>query len=300
MKEKIVRGARRKHLKASEEYIDVTFNYPEYALDVSIPITYRRTGLDLKTDEEIESHIETVYILCESAKVQEWLKGEQAFWKTKPNAAVTKSFFDRLAKKISWCCVKCDFPANPNWARRTQDLKEFGYTLATYTSKYCRRCDKKTTQMLLLPVPRGSGGGYEIWTPTLRKRIIEQHKSFDAYEGKRGSHLLPDHKFPEIRWDFETRRETLEHLTAAEIQNDFQLLSNQRNQQKREVCRTCFQTGKRGYPFGIKFYYKGNEDWPSDIPAAGKKAEDGCVGCGWYDLNAWRDALMNSLGSSKK
>jgi hypothetical protein len=68
------------------------------------------------------------------------------------------------------------------------------------------------------------------------------------------SNLLPDHKFPEIRWGNDTKRDSPEHLNDKEIKEQFQLLSNQRNLQKREVCRQCYQTGDRGYPFGIKYY----------------------------------------------
>ena len=89
-------------------------------------------------------------------------------------------------------------------------------------------------------------------------------------------------------------------MTDDEIRQKFQLLTNQRNQQKREVCRTCFQTGKRGYPFGIKYYYAGSEDWDPGIPAKGKKAECGCVGCGWYDVAEWRRQLLLALAKSKK
>jgi hypothetical protein len=31
------------------------------------------------------------------------------------------------------------------------------------------------------------------------------------------------------------------------------------------------------------------------VPKQGKAAEAGCQGCGWYDLQAWRDSLNNSL-----
>ena len=84
-------------------------------------------------------------------------------------------------------------------------------------------------------------------------------------------------------------------MTEKEIKKKFQLLSNQRNQQKREVCRKCFQTGKRGYPFGIKFFYKGNEKWSKRISKIGKDAEKGCVGCGWYDLEEWRKKLNSKV-----
>jgi hypothetical protein len=84
-------------------------------------------------------------------------------------------------------------------------------------------------------------------------------------------------------------------LADTEIREQFQLLTNQRNLQKREVCRKCYQTGDRGYPFGIQYYYEGDEKWPDTIPKSGKVAEVGCSGCGWYDLQKWRIALNRKL-----
>lgn len=331
-KGRIVIGKRRAHAKASEEYIDVMFEYPAARMEDgasisysqidsnhsssplglpnttgvsdtsnaidrwhgSIPIKYRRTGTDLNSDEEIGGHIEQAYEACRPENRQKWLADQANFWATKSRADVTKEFFDALST-FSWCCVSCDFPANPNWARRTQDLKEFGYTLATHTARYCETCAANRTHLLLVPLPRGGQTGYETWSPTLRARMVRILGGFDAYEGKPAQHLLPDHKFPEIRWDAETRRDSLEHLTDDQIRKQFQLVTNQRNQQKREVCRSCFQTGIRGFPFGIKFYYRGSESWPTSIPRTGSRAEEGCIGCGWHDLNAWRKAALERL-----
>lgn len=75
-------------------------------------------------------------------------------------------------------------------------------------------------------------------------------------------------------------------------------MTNQRNLQKREICRKCYQTKQRGYPFGIKYWYEGNEQWDTSIPNKGKEAEQGCVGCGWYDFEKWRNALNKKLNSN--
>lgn len=219
------------------------------------------------------------------------------FWAEKAGAGVTKSFFDKLAENFDYCCVNCKLPNNPNWARRIQDLKEFGYTIATKLSEYCPYCNKNTTHLILLPLKRGGVTGYETWSPELRKRIVSLLKSYDAFEGRtvRKESLLPDHKFSEIRWNKATKRESLENLTDKEILRDFQLLSNQRNQQKREICRNCYQTGKRGSIYGISFFYEGNENWNSSIPKIGKEAEKGCIGCAWYDIERWRKELIKRL-----
>lgn len=84
-------------------------------------------------------------------------------------------------------------------------------------------------------------------------------------------------------------------MTDDEIRQKFQLMTNQRNQQKREVCRNCFQTGKRGQIYGIPFFYAGGPDWDNNIPQKGKEAEKGCIGCPWYDIAEWRKNLLDKI-----
>lgn len=280
----------------------MTFTYEDgEQWNGSIPIEYRRTGTDLEEEQEIEEYLRQAYDHCDHKNREQWLAEQAAFWATKPKAEVTKPFFDALTS-FNWCCTSCDLPANPNQQRRIQDLKEMGYTIATDTNRICSRCKKRKTQRILVPLPRGGISGYEIWSSQVRERIVSLLNSYDVYEDRTGNkeNLLPDHKFPESRWDTETKRPTLEDLTDGQIKHDFQLLSNQRNQQKREVCRNCYHTGRRGCPFGIEFYYQGDENWPADVPKRGKAAEQGCVGCGWYDMKRWRETLNQVLTSLSK
>ena len=294
---KIKRKEKRTHLKASETYIDVIFSYPNFMnYETSIPINYRRTGTHIE-ENEIDKYLLEVYKKVAPSKWKLWKKEQKSFWSKKPRAKITKSFFNVLSRSFRWCCVSCDFPENPNGARRIQDIKEFGYTISTNTSKHCLKCKKKSTHHILVPLNRGGVSGYEKWSKRLRTKIILELKAFDAYEGKPGrkEHLLPDHKFPEIRWISSTRRKSIENLTKEDIKRDFQLLSNQRNQQKREVCRKCLHTGHRGSIYGIPFFYEGNHLWNKKIPKTGKKAEKGCIGCGWYDIEKWRSELKKKL-----
>jgi hypothetical protein len=295
-------GSKRWHTKASEEYIDVEFEYDGKTIRWDIPIVYRRTGIDFSeaTSGEIQKYIYDVFEKC-NPKNWDSFRGEQKkFWDQRPGASITKSFFDVLISDFSWKSIQSDFPPNPNWARRVQDLKELGYTISTNTGMIDSITGKTCTHLLLVPLPRGGITGYEIWTPELRARIMILLESYDAFEGKRvrPETLLPDHKFPEIRWDESTRRDSLETLRDEEIRDDFQLINNQRNQQKREACRGCFQSGIRPYPLGIKYFYKGDESWPVAVPRKGKTAERGCIGCGWYDLQAWRNALNRVIKES--
>lgn len=290
----------RAHSKASEVYMDVEFSYNGKREELSIPIVYRRTGMNLEDKDEIIKYINSVYEEMRPENRSKWINNQKSFWDEKPGAGVTKSFFDALCD-FKWKCVAHQLPSNPNWARRIQDLKEFGYTIATNTSKQCKTCGSAKTHLLLLPIKRvdGSGNGYETWSPALRKRIIKVLGEIDSYEGTKNPHCLPDHKFSEIRWDENTKEKNLDSMTDDEIRMKFQLLTNQRNQQKREVCRHCFQTGERGTIFGIPYFYEGGEQWDESIPRTGKSAEQGCVGCPWYDIERWRRELINKLEENK-
>lgn len=134
-----------------------------------------------------------------------------------------------------------------------------------------------------------------------RQELFVSLYGVNAYESKptTAKGLIPDHKFSEVRWDNNTKAENLMEMTDEEIIRKFQLLDNQRNQQKREVCRNCFQTGKRGVIYGIPFFYKGSEDWNVKIPAVGKLAETGCEGCAWYDIERWRLELIKIINGKK-
>lgn len=283
------------HAKASEDYIAVRFNYENFVWDGLVPVKYRRTGLDLRTPDQINSHLNNVYDEIRQSFDGSWIREQEEYWRTeKSRANTTKSFFDALANKpLNWKCPSCDFPINKNPARRLQDLKEFGYTLATSTNSYCRNCESNHQHYMLLPISRValSGNGYETWSPALRKRVLNVLGNIDVYENKVNRHVLPDHKFPEIRWGSDTKADNPDTMTDQEIKDKFQLLSNQRNQEKREVCRKCYQTNQRGIIYGVFYFYQGGPSWDLNYPATGKAAEQGCVGCGWYDVAAWRESI---------
>jgi hypothetical protein len=297
-------GSIRHHQKASEAYVNVTFKYETSSFNWDIPIEYRRTGTHFleKSKEELIEYLSKVFEDCNPNKFDAWRKEQVRFWAEKPNAGTTKAFFDVLVKSFTWMSVESDFPKNPNWARRIQDIKEFGFTLATNTAMYDKKLGANCTHILLIPLPRGGITGYEVWSKEQREKIITVLGAYDCFEGKvmKKEGLLPDHKFPEIRWDENTKRLDLSSLSSLDIKRDFQLLNNQRNQQKREVCRSCYQSGERGKVFGINFFYSGSYKWDKTIPIRGKNSEKGCVGCAWYDMEKWRQAINSFLNTSFK
>lgn len=286
----------RKHLKASEKYVDVEINTNNFIWKGSIPYYYRRTGLFIETESDLIAYLSKIKDFFSQKTIKLFQEKERNKWNNEMSGKkTTKEFFDKLLN-LRWNSVEQDFPVNPNWARRIQDIKEFGYTLATHTNMRINNTDSKGTHILLLPIPKGGGTGYEIMSTSFKNKAIKALNSINAFElssaNKHG--LIPDHKFPEIRWDENTKQEN-ESLTETEIKAKFQLLDNQRNLQKREICRKCFQTNRRGVIFGIEYFYDGGVEWDDNVLKIGKEAEKGCVGCAWYDIQEWRDSLNQLL-----
>jgi hypothetical protein len=285
------------HKKASEVYVRVVFTYRKSKVwSGSVPIVYPRGGVDAETPKDIADILQKVYDFQNPTikNITKWDRYTANFWKDS-KAMVTLPIFNNL-KESEWKCATHLGESN-NLQRRIQDIKDKGFMLATDTSMYCNKCKKNTTHHILLRLPSGAIRKYETWTPETRKRIIKVLGNHDVYEDRKaGADILPDHKFPEIRWDEHTSEDN-EKITDEKIKEKFQLINNKRNEQKREACRCCYQTGKRGIIFGINYFYEGGEKWDEDVPKNGKEAEQGCVGCGWYDITKWRDALNKKTNS---
>ncbi|TAE25035.1 MAG: restriction endonuclease [Candidatus Kapaibacterium sp.] len=284
------------HTKASESYVELEFldGAERSYWSGLVPYQYRRTGLFLDDERTIAAYLEGIAEYFQPNARAIWIQQEIAYWNEHLSGrTVTKPFFDELAK-LEWTSA---FPANDNPQRRIQDIKEMGYTIAS------RRVGQKT-ERLLLPLPRGLETGYEALSKAFRAKALRVLEYVNVYEISRANKagLLPDHKFPEIRWDAHTKAENPETMSDEAIRSKFQLIDNQRNQQKREVCRQCFQTNQRGQIFGIDFFAEGDNNWATnfierELPVVkiGAEAEIGCLGCPWYDIDAWRKALNRTL-----
>lgn len=259
-----------------------------------VPYIYRRSGLNLKTETEISEYLISIKPYFAKKQREHWAKKEWSKWEKfskefhKPANLITIDFFKVL---LSFKEEVDSFPPNPNPQRRFQDIKDKGYTVSIYP------IGNRKWGKMLLPIELNANMDYEIFSPQFKSRVIRLFKGINAYEAKKTPKrsLIPDHKFSEIRWDDKTKKDNPMTMTDEEIINKFQLLDNQRNQQKREVCRNCFQTGRRGTIFGIDFYSKGTDMWDNNIPQKGKDAEQGCIGCPWYDIDAWRKEINKIL-----
>lgn len=288
----------RHHSKAGESYVDVIFHYDkDTRWEGSIPYYYRRTGTFIEDESTLSEFLLEAYEHLRPSNVSKWIEKEKSYWEEHlSNKEVTKPFFDKLLN-LEWNSVYDDLPSNPNWARRIQDIKEMGYFLATDTNRESKKTGNKGTHILLVPLPKGAETGYEVFSPKLRKRIIDVLGSYDAYEGKvRPSRLLlPDHKYPEIAWDENTREDNPDDMSDDEIREKFQLLDNQRNLEKREACRKVVETGELGTIFGIEFYLNETGKWPEGVPYRGDASRDAWKLCPWYDIDHWRKELNKRL-----
>ena len=275
--------------KASEAYIRTTFVQDDgFEWDTVVPYIDRRAGLDISTEVELAEYLKSIKQYFSPTAMKKWKAQERK--RKLIGGPVTSKFFNVL---LSFKEEFKRLPNNPNSAKRIQDIKDAGYTLASVP----RGKGQLGFNRILLPLPLHTEMGYETFSPQFKARVIRLLQERNAFEAKITAKraLIPDHKFSEIRWDANTQAENTMNMTDEEIIQKFQLLNNQRNQQKREVCRHCFQEGKRGTIYGIEYFYKGDENWDSTIPTKGKEAERGCQGCPWYDIEEWRRQLNRFL-----
>lgn len=285
-------GEFHEHGKASECYVEVKFIQDDgFSWGTVVPFVNRRAGLFIETDEELVAYLKSIKSYFKKSNMEKWREVERKKWE-ESKADVTKEFFFKLLSFKP----ETEFPVNDNPDRRIQDIKDAGYTLATIHHYIGRKSAR-----ILLPIPITKEMGYETFTPQFKARVIRLLHGINAFESKPTTlkGLIPDHKFSEVRWDNETKGENPMNMSDEEIIRKFQLLDNQRNQQKREVCRNCFQTGQRGLIYGIPFFYIGTETWDKNIPTIGKAAERGCEGCAWYDIERWRSELIKRLNDNK-
>ncbi len=161
-------------------------------------------------------------------------------------------------------------------------------------NKQCNKCKKNIMH------DRWTGDFSGLAAPTnmsreFQQRVINLLGSKDVVDGgnRSANELTIDHKLPMIRWSENTQgyQTNYDVMGDDDIKHAFQLLkksngSVSHNLLKSRACETCLKTKKRGTPFGIKFFWHGDEKWRTD-----KHDPAGCKGCGWYDFEKWRTEL---------
>ena len=283
-------------------YLEVFFRYPAKTWNGGIPIKSKYQGTDiLLMPEDIESWALHCYTELDPGKNPLWQDVQRRFWESR-QAFDTQAVFDALngADSITrWHCRKCGpVPrSNPQPAARIKALKQMGYYIATM-KLFCAACGGNQFFDLLIRLPRNPANNEKRFaiSVSLQNRIKKVLPLKDACfdSAHTSSELIIDHKFPSSRWVYgETANET--SMPDDEIKHKFQLLTNQTNSQKERYCKRCVLTGKRGDFFGIRWYYEGDEHWHG----ASKADEQGCVGCCWYDLEAWKEKFNQFLASKQ-
>ena len=159
----------------------------------------------------------------------------------------------------------------------------------------CQVCGKATTWDRWTGLTRAANASANI-PLKLAEKILKLYQYRDVIENReRYAHeLVIDHRFPMERWGSSEPSHDV-NMNESEIRRKFQLLkkdsSGNHNLLKSRSCERCIDIGRRGAPMGIRFWYLGDENWSSHIPQSGSAAEQGCIGCGWYDFETWRNAL---------
>lgn len=282
------------HAKASERYVIISVSDGTESKEWYLPYYYRRTNVRIDTVAELVDYVRHCVDLFSKKHIEAFKTRTGKLAKTLfgKNANVTLPIFKKLLANCGEWVWNKQF-ANPNPQRRIQAIKEAGFTVAT-------KIDGHKTYHTLLPFDVVKAPTYETISPKTRRAIFKALGGIDAYSGKPASlSVLPDHKFPEIRWSAGTE-ESNENLSDEDMRIKFQLIPERINQEKREVCRRCFQTGIRGTLNGINYFYHGDERWPSNVPTIGPTAKGGCLGCFWFDMAEWRKSLNLLIGKKGK
>jgi len=279
------------HNKATERYVLVkSISGKEWLL----PYYSLYGGNQIDDVDSLAKYIGSCMVLLSPENIEQFKLRTRRRLKQEfgARAKITLPIFRRFLNGCGeWIAEKSH--KNSNSARRVEDIKERGYTIVTY------RHDNETYRMML-PFDKVKSKKHETIDARLRKRIFSVLNNIDAFTGgKISTSSLPDHKFPEVRWDEHTAVSNAE-MSDGEIIEKFQLVTERINQTKREVCRKCLQDGCRGRLNGIDYYYHGDERWPSHVPKMGAAAKVGCVGCFWYDMTEWRKQLNNLIKGCKE
>lgn len=214
----------------------------------------------------------------------------------------TKPYEDfETLSDLQWHCTKCELKSGQakTWQVWRQekgiqlDQDEKGHW---YKTLYCEHCGENTVHrklksLELVEVNKARSG---IPSKVAKKvKLLYDNEEAVMLRKLSDSELEVDHKFPQIRWGANECDNTT--LSDEELKSKFMLLNRSNNLLKSRYCERCFADGKRGSFPGVKYWYRGNENWQ------GKDNfdENGCVGCFWYDPYEWRKQL-NEIVKNKE
>ena len=278
-----------------EHYVESTFKDGDYTYTTMVPIVYRRAFLELFSEDKVAEYLCSIKDYFKEDAVNKWFTTELLNVPNKDGIAYT--FLRILLGSKGRKLLSSDFPQNPNAQKIIQGWRDKGYVISTIHGS---KDTNQETPHWMLPLPKLKETVYEKMSKPFVEKVLKTLGRVNVYECRQTSGDLPDHKFSEVRWDDDTPEVNSIDITEEEIRNKFQILDTQRNQQKREVCRHCFETGERGVIYGIRFFYEGGPLWNPNVPKTGKFSERGCIGCPWYDIQKWREELQKIIDKSMK
>lgn len=276
--------------------IKATLKYGTKEKDNFIPVTFGRYGDDLdfdyiQTESELEKRPDIIEYFKE--KYEELRPEKVIAWKDDVQKQYTKETEDEKLFRVLFSNLnervasKDALPGNTNPQKQVQNLRDRGLCIMTES-------ENNTTYLRLIEGIYTCGFENEKIPKEIRKRALALYDNIDALSGKRMSdeRLIIEHRFPEERWKDRPAEENVD-MSDEDIKKKFQLLTGQYNQMKREACKKCAKLAQRQAPLGIAYFYEGDEEWSCDVEF-GPGAEDGCVGCGWYDVAIWKAKLIEA------
>ena len=277
--------------KTDNRFIEVTFTYPSGAIwEGCFPTYYPPASIQFN-EADLAPLLSKAYSEMAPTSMKSQIEAAKNKW-TKSTQSETYTVFEALLSG-KWECRSCGAgKINDQPAARIRDIKKNGFIVATQ-SRPCATCKKRQYHDILLVFNVQSETRPEFRKPipaSAREDIINTLESTDVFfnSARPRNEFVIDHKFPSQRW---TEPETdNEQLSAKEIKDKFQLLTNQSNMLKSRVCDNCCKTGIRPDFLGIQWFYSGDEHW-----IANNTLGSGCYGCPWFDLKEWKDKLNKKL-----
>lgn len=200
-----------------------------------------------------------------------------------------------ILSDLEWHCSKHELPGTQP-AKAIQIIRQGGFKIENKTI-FCEKCREKTVHRRLISIEAISDCITRSKFPEkLKKRIKEYYKNTDAVTLRSDLAVEVDHKFPQVRWGKKEEENPID-MKDEKIKERYILLTRANNLWKSRYCEKCYKTGVRGMFPGIKFFYKGKEEWDKEIDPHDLK---GCEGCFWYDPHKWRESLNLFIKKSKK
>lgn len=231
-------------------YVELQVDDHLFYVPVSLPRRRPELQFDLTNPgDDLWVYLDECANQLSSEKVSMW-KDEQLKM-LQGKKTVTDRLLINLIERDSICCA-CFFSGdnyNPNPQKNIQNLRDKGFIIVTHRGVQCSECGQKKARYTLTPVLMNHKYSVETIPSKLKKRICEVFDYRDTYTGIKNPNPeahIPDHKFPEDRWDSDTAVSNDVNMSVTEIQNKFQLLNAQTNMQKNNGAVSVLEQANAG------------------------------------------------------